>query len=330
MGLEPESLRPTFRLRPGEAGVSTALHVAARYGMPVDVVEEARGVLPEAHRDLQDRLARIDSLRAAAERDAVRAAAERIDLEADRVRLADELARARRREHEAIRGEVDGLWRSIHALREELRGARRLLPAGSRPSPETLRRAADLVESAAARLVPGGDVAAALGGPPPGESVPPEAFGDGDTVHVATVGREGILVGRERDVAVVAFGTLKVRAPWGAIRRIRRAEPAPAGSTGRAVSPPSDAGPPRWTPRSPDNTIDLRGLRVDEAVDRLDERLDRLFQADAATAYVVHGHGTGAVRRAVREHLRNHPLSGESRPGEPSEGGDGVTVVRLR
>jgi DNA mismatch repair protein MutS2 len=74
---------------------------------------------------------------------------------------------------------------------------------------------------------------------------------------------------------------------------------------------------------------DLRGLRVDEALDRLVEALDRAASAGLEHFLVVHGVGTGALRRAVREHLAESPYVTRFLPGAPEEGGEGVTIVAL-
>jgi DNA mismatch repair protein MutS2 len=82
--------------------------------------------------------------------------------------------------------------------------------------------------------------------------------------------------------------------------------------------------------RTPERTLDVRGQRVDEAVAELDRFLDDSMSMDRDIVFVVHGHGTGALRSALREHVKRHPAVQSSRAGEPNEGGDGVTVVFLR
>jgi len=84
------------------------------------------------------------------------------------------------------------------------------------------------------------------------------------------------------------------------------------------------------TARTIDSTIDVRGQRVDEAVANVDRFLDESLMASRDTAFIVHGHGTGALRQAVRAHLSGHKAIETFRPGEPSEGGDGVTVAFLK
>jgi DNA mismatch repair protein MutS2 len=73
----------------------------------------------------------------------------------------------------------------------------------------------------------------------------------------------------------------------------------------------------------------LRGKRVDEALEQLDRHLDRAVLAGAPWVNVIHGHGTGAMKKAVRDLLAAHPQVASFRPGAQGEGGDGVTVVQL-
>jgi DNA mismatch repair protein MutS2 len=86
----------------------------------------------------------------------------------------------------------------------------------------------------------------------------------------------------------------------------------------------------RATARTIESTLDVRGQRVDEAVSNVDRFLDESLLAARDIAFVVHGHGTGALRQAIRAHLDGHKAIEKFRPGDPSEGGDGVTVAFLK
>ncbi len=79
----------------------------------------------------------------------------------------------------------------------------------------------------------------------------------------------------------------------------------------------------------PAQEIHLRRLTIDEALIRLDRYLNDAFLAGLATVRVIHGKGTGALRQAVREELKNHPLVKSFRPAELEEGGNGATIVEL-
>ena len=76
--------------------------------------------------------------------------------------------------------------------------------------------------------------------------------------------------------------------------------------------------------------LNLIGQRVEPALDELDRFLDRALLAAHRQVRVIHGHGSGRLRRAVRQHLRGHPAVAAQKPGRPEEGGDGATVVELK
>jgi DNA mismatch repair protein MutS2 len=82
--------------------------------------------------------------------------------------------------------------------------------------------------------------------------------------------------------------------------------------------------------KAQDTTLDLRGQRVEAALLEVDSFLDELLRRQELGGYVLHGHGTGAMKTAVRQHLHGHPCVAQSRPAERDEGGDAFTVVWLR
>ncbi|MDQ3301004.1 MAG: Smr/MutS family protein, partial [Myxococcota bacterium] len=86
----------------------------------------------------------------------------------------------------------------------------------------------------------------------------------------------------------------------------------------------------RATARTLETTVDVRGHRVDEAVIQIDRFVDESLLAGRETIFVIHGHGTGALKKAVRAHLQTHKGIDKLRAGEPNEGGDGVTVAFLK
>ena len=78
------------------------------------------------------------------------------------------------------------------------------------------------------------------------------------------------------------------------------------------------------------NTLDLRGERVEEALDNLEAYLDKASLANLSPVYIIHGHGTGALKAAVRDFISSSPYVAKYRAGEDAEGGDGVSVIDIR
>jgi DNA mismatch repair protein MutS2 len=130
----------------------------------------------------------------------------------------------------------------------------------------------------------------------------------------------------------VRLGSARVLIPMERVgaARAQEAEPsAPAPAHIRKLSAPGAEEPGGDPIGAGPSRCDLRGLRVDEALDRLVEALDRAASAGLHHFVVIHGIGTGALRRAVREHLAESPYVTRFLPGAPEEGGEGVTHVDL-
>ncbi|MEM9489872.1 MAG: Smr/MutS family protein, partial [Myxococcota bacterium] len=113
-------------------------------------------------------------------------------------------------------------------------------------------------------------------------------------------------------------------------RRARRSQSATATATATATAPTASRDDTELAViRTPDITVDVRGERADEAVDSVDRFIDKSLMAMRDLVFVIHGHGTGALRSAIRGHLETHHAVTGWRPGQRSEGGNGVTIAWL-
>lgn len=328
------SLQPTYRLLMGTPGRSNALAIAQRLGMPDRILDRARQSAPTETATMEQLLGELQH-----ERDAIadQVRAERIARqEAEQIR-ADLTER-----RDAIEAEREAvLARAERAMEDELAAFRRNIRAGlkeldkqrSREQAEALseqraddsrerlqqvrreranrrrRRTTTKAEEATLRpdLLAAGDFIYLRGLPEPGE--------------VLTAVEDGALD--------VQLGALRTRVRVEQIERL-----APAGVRSSDESRPlrgmnatvSNLPKP---PVDPGSKIDLRGRVTDEALPMVDSFLDVAYRAGQNRLEVVHGKGTGALRRAVREMLRKHPLVTTFESAEPKQGGDGVTIVTL-
>ncbi|MGH2542950.1 MAG: Smr/MutS family protein, partial [Ardenticatenaceae bacterium] len=151
----------------------------------------------------------------------------------------------------------------------------------------------------------------------------------GDLVWVPTLDRTGEIVQISGDEADVAAGSFRVRV---ALRDLELRAPAsrqsqPQGARAQRQARHSTITIPRV--ESPGMEIDLRGNTVEEMIPLLDKYIDDAYLAGMPSVRIIHGKGTGTLRRVVRDELRNHPLVKEYRSGDGNEGGDGVTVAVL-
>jgi DNA mismatch repair protein MutS2 len=169
----------------------------------------------------------------------------------------------------------------------------------------------------------------------------------GATVAAEHLGIRGELVEIAGSSATVRAGSVTVRVPVSALRPAAAASGAVAEPGRRGAAPGSTRQGPQWgmggarvagrssgAPDAPVRSVGpellLLGQTTDEARDRVEQYLDDAFLAGLASVRLVHGKGTGALRKTVRELLAGHPLVESFRDGEPSEGGTGATVAALK
>jgi DNA mismatch repair protein MutS2 len=310
------TLSPTFRLRYDHPGQSYALAIAARLGLSPDLIARAHAHRSEHGARLGELLERLDAHeRTEAER--ARAIARREDEAEARLAAAREAeaeaARKARATLDRARAEAEGLLREIRravsAEWERLRQAGR-----SRQAVEESRQR---VRSATARVA---SIA------PPPEPPPAEPLAPGAAVRAEHLGLAGELVAISGATATVRAGALTVHVP---VQALRRAE-APATTVPGVPRRGRPAGITVPDRAHVDAELKLIGRTTDEARDLVEQYLDDAFLAGLSSVRLIHGKGTGALRRAVRDLLEGHPLVASFRDGESSEGGAGATVAALK
>jgi DNA mismatch repair protein MutS2 len=330
VGFDVARMAPTFKLRLDIPGASSALAVAERFGLSRGIVERARSVVPEQSKhfdalvkQLETKLYAADALSAELERDTLR-------VKQLREELSTSLEKQKARDQRALGSEAQRLVEELKAMRGELDRVKKLLRQQQRLSPDDVREAARVIDQVGkqAREHPAlAEPAERSGG---GEGLAPGALAVGKRAYSPRLRAEVEIVeapskGRVR----VAAGAMRL---WVEVSELR--EPATARDAERsskAAARETLALPPRPMVRSSDNTLDLRGMRVDDALSLLDTFLDRLYGAGESVAYVEHGFGTGALREAVRSHLANpSPYVHSVRAGGPEEGGERLTIITLR
>ena len=309
------TLAPTFRLRYDVPGQSYALAIAGRLGLSPDLIARAQGHRSADAARVSHLIARLDEAsRTEAERTLVmerRESETAARLAAAQAAEASATARARelveRAKAEAAALVMD-VRRAVAAEWERLKRGERSRPALD----ESRRRLREITT----RVTP------ALS-----EAAPDEApLAPGMTVVAAHLGLRGELVSVVGETASVQAGAVTVRVPLGALRRAAEsATPAPV-SRRATVREAPDAPAPRATAQE----LMLIGRTTDEARDLVEKYLDDAFMAGLANVRLIHGKGTGALRKAVRSVLSDHPLVESFRDGGPAEGGAGATVAEIK
>ena len=318
------SLRPTFRLLLGTPGRSYALDIATRMEMPPALVERARALAGAASVGLEATIASL--------------AAREAELAAEARSLADTrtaLAAAEESQREAAdaleRRERELGRHSREAVEAQVREARAAIGAVVRDAQRAgTARAADEARTALADVA--AEALARLPAPPPAPAAaPPPSLAPGARVFVPSMGAEGV-VARAADArgrVKVTVGALSVEVDGAELRKGGAAVAARRAAT---ASPMRGSGPDELSIaiQNASNTLDLRGQRADEALRAVESFLDRAALEGNSPVILVHGHGTGALRKEVRAYLAGSPYVARWAPGQPRQGGDGVSIVELR
>ena len=339
VGFDLARLEPTFKLHLGTPGSSGALAVALRTGIRADVVDRARALMGPHVARVEDLLASVADQQRRLEEERAALLAELEAVEADRAASRAHRERAQLRFEKETRAAHGEALASLKAARREIEDIRRDIRDRARAA-ET---STEDLKAAQRRLVTASGVVAKhepKRTQPPGTPATPEQLVPGAPVIVPRLGRAEVVAVLPDEKVEVRVGSMRAIVPikdtlidtHRAARRHERRGPKhdtlPGLGAGVTIVDGVPAGG-RANARTPDATVDVRGNRVDEAVAMVDRFVDESLLASRDTLFVIHGHGTGALRAAVRAHLATHKAIDKFRAGEPNEGGDGVTVAFL-
>jgi DNA mismatch repair protein MutS2 len=333
MGFDLPTMSPTFRLATGVPGSSSALAVARRFGLPQSVIERAERFLSREDVQFETVVKKLNDERAALE--LAHAAAERRRDEAEEIRhaLAEELRQAKDREARHVSKEAEALLGSVRRAREELREAQGKLRA-KKLEASSVKEAQTAIDRVAAQVAIGGELDPASlvkSAPPPAADLPPVK--KGARVWVSRLrGEADVLEVLGGGAVRVQAGPLKVVVDPSELRPVGGAEASdrekkrPSGGARTAGGDPPGL---EVAVQTSDNTCDLRGLRTDDALSLAVTFLDRSLNEERRVCFLLHGHGTGALKETIRRELKASPYVRYFRAGHSGEGGDGVTIAWL-
>ncbi len=323
-----ETLRPTYKLLIGIPGKSNAFAISQRLGLDSAVIETAKAqmdseslrfedvltALEEKRQRLEKDQTEAERLKAQRETDAKRAREFREQMERakDNARTRGE-AEARRIIREA-RAQADAIFEELSQLRRQqekasswqaVNEARAAIRGQLNQAEERLRFSEDPRE------------------PVPAPSRP---IREGDLVELAGAKRQGVVTSVIGDRLQLLAGNVKLTVKASDVRLIEEAEVREKKEAKRQVA----TGIRLAGARAAITELDIRGMMTDEADIAVDQFLDGAIMGRLNTVTIIHGKGTGALRKAVHQHLKRHPAVKGFRLGRYGEGEDGVTVVELR
>jgi DNA mismatch repair protein MutS2 len=315
-----DTLSPTYEMTIGLPGRSNAVAIARRLGLDETILDDALALLGagstraatllDSIYDIRERISsqeaatRLALQKVERERDDLQQRLDRIDVERDEV-----LAEARRQAQE-----------EIEAVREELRRVRSQLRAGrgdADVSANALKQLGKELQQVESNLQ---------------ESTPAphsqrramrrmrETLQVGDRVLVKSLNQSGEIISLGNNHAEIALGRLKTRVSLAELKLLEEAG---------AADEPVQATVRSHVRAAPPMELDLRGATVEEGLARLESYMDSAILADLPYVRIIHGKGTGRLREAVRETLRRDSRIRSWEEGKDSEGGAGVTVVKL-
>jgi DNA mismatch repair protein MutS2 len=357
---DEKTLKPTYRLVVGVAGASSGLEIARRFGVPDEIVNRALSEVKESSRQATEYLNRI-------KREADEATALRIALDEERAAVAEKFSllekQAEKRERErqiefqreldrastefdrrarelvsAVQDQAERLKVEREAQKRAAELKREAQKAAATRGREGKYQAAAVNPSSPVRVIRDGQIVQnerATSAPEAEERYVPAAARDitvGDRVRLRSFGSIGIVDQIKDDTAEVRVKSLRLREKLENLELLQ--EVAPAKKEGGRFSKLRPTTQTEFRGKSANESsrseLNVIGQTTDEAVDAVDKFLDEAFLNNLSEVRIVHGHGTGALRRAISELLKEHPHVERSLPAPPNQGGAGATLVQLR
>ncbi len=335
MAFDEKTKRPTYGMILGVPGRSRALETAERLGLPAEVLTLARTYLTSEHNRFENMLARME--KDANELENARREANRLRDEAERLKR-EWTDRTEKNVGELLERTRGKLRHILDAAQDEVRAkVKKLDEARSRKEVDQTRGtlnesftdAADRIESALREEAP--DIAATLATTKPAPSGN-KSFTAGETVRVPKWKNLAQVLQVDGHKVRVQMGALQMNLTLDDVEKTNEAE---AKAFGTGGGPKSGAPTKKKVtlldrPAAPDDRLDLRGKRYDEAMSELEAYLDVAYRSGArAIVTVVHGVGTGAIREGTRTLLKKLPYVKEYRDGGAGGGGAGATIVEF-
>jgi DNA mismatch repair protein MutS2 len=321
MEFDVATLRPTYRLLVGVPGRSNAFAIAERLGLPISIIEHARGEVSEDELKVDSMIASLeqDRLQAQSERqtaEKLRREAEKLqgEIQEERYKLQEQKAKLLENAREEARLAIAKAKREAEEIINDLR--RLAMEEGASVKEHKLIEARRRLEDA---------VPSPVSKPSRASNAKQGKIEVGDEVKVHSLGgQKGHVVELTgQSEAVVQLGILKMKVQLSELEPVRK--------SGAANKTP--AAQTTIVKRSRDDNIrtelDLRGTTLDEAIMEVDRFLDEAFLSNLGQVYIIHGKGTGALRTGIQEFLRRHKHVKSYRLGQFGEGGAGVSVAEL-
>ncbi len=324
-----ESLRPTYKLLIGIPGRSNAFAISERLGLRHEIISAAQALVSAENQRFEDVVDTLEQTRAEMEQE--KAKTQELQQEIERIRQKaahqyeeaaqkseKELARARQEAQRLVenaRRAANSLLMEVERLKKEQAKEKNAAEMARKAKAAMKQHLNDIDDLTAERFDAFDD----------GNYVLPRALQIGDTVLVTTLGTNGTVVALPdgKGVTEIQVGAMKMKVPLENLRLL-------SSKKKQSTVPRRTAVSRDRAPASAAMRVDLRGKNAEEALLDLDMFLDGAVRSGLNEVTIVHGKGTGVLRKAVQTHLRTHPNIRTFRLGVYGEGEDGVTIAELK
>jgi DNA mismatch repair protein MutS2 len=320
-----KTLRPTYKLTLGLPGRSNALLIAQKLGLAQSIIDSARAEINpldlRADKLLDD--IRKERNRTSREREKLEKARAKLEAETRELEKRLEKIEDERRETLAkarAEGELEVavLKRNIDSLKSQLKRASQPLQA-IKAIEEKMGKMEEKVEEPIARQKSKVESQSVVGGRQSSIQL-------GERVTVGSLNAEGVVTALGESDAEVQIGTVRMRARLSDLIRKSNGQ-----VESKVESRKSDVERSTLNVKtSPGMEVDLRGLMAEDALDKMERYLEQAFLSGLPFVRIIHGKGTGRLRQAVREALRGHEYVKSFEEGGDKEGGEGVTVAKMK
>lgn len=318
------NLRPTYKLSVGVPGKSNAFFISERLGLRSEVISRAQEHLSAEDKTFDAMLAQLDDLKlelkqSREETEKLRSGA-KTELEQAQAQREKILQQAQR-ELELARDKAQAMVRNVetsaYTLMDELH---KLEKSEKQAAGQRAARAREIARKDAEKLFAAADIVHN----PPRDFTPLKSVRIGQEAEVAELGKIAVVTALpdKNGLVAVRMGALKTKVPLsGLCAPQKQQKPKPQ---------PRRAGTVQSAPRQTNMEINLLGMDVEQALWETDKFIDNGVINNQNVLYLIHGNGTGALRRAIHAHLRGHKNVKSFRLGKYGEGETGVTVVELK
>lgn len=337
-------MKPTYRLRIGHPGTSAAFEIAQQHGLPDEILQAARerydakstSRLEHVIESIEEQRIRLEEARALV-------AQSQAELDRERAQVAELREKMRAQVAESLGADVEKALENVKRIKARLNKLRRKtfepkLRSANDEQQEIERELNALSDEARLQKSAVNDMTA-----PPFNPMPEREIIIGKKVYLRPYRKNATVCARSGNQLTLQLGILQVRAqtrdvgypitddvaePTAKEKRIKNAKIIDVPVENARLLDETTMRPIMAQLSS--NTLDLRGLTAEDAIERTEFFLQSLQVRDEPMGYIIHGHGTGVLKNTVRHFLSKSPLVDTSRPGQYYEGGDGVTLAWIK